>query len=81
MEAAARAVVGRYPSRAELIIVENRPYEEYLGLMRSAHVVLDQLYSYTPATNALQAMAYGLNTVSGERRSSMTLSERRNCSR
>ncbi len=65
MEAAARAVVGRYPSRAELIIVENRPYDEYLGLMRSAHVVLDQLYSYTPATNALQAMAYGLNTVSG----------------
>lgn len=65
MEAAARAVVGRHPDRAELVIVENRPYDEYLGLLRSAHVVLDQLYSYTPATNALQAMAYGLNTVSG----------------
>ena len=65
MEAAARAVVGRHPDRAELVIVENRPYDEYLQLLRSAHVVLDQLYSYTPATNALQAMAYGLNTVSG----------------
>lgn len=65
MEAAARAVVDRYPLRAELVIVENRPYDEYLGLLKSAHVVLDQLYSYTPATNALQAMAYGLNTVSG----------------
>lgn len=65
MEAAARAVVERYPDRAELVIVENRPYDEYLGLLKSAHVVLDQLYSYTPATNALQAMAYGLNTVSG----------------
>ena len=65
MEHAARAVVDRYPGKAELVIVENRPYDEYLGLLRSAHVVLDQLYSYTPATNALQAMAYGLNTVSG----------------
>lgn len=65
MEAAAKAVVERYPGKAELIIVENRPYREYLDLLRSGHVVLDQLYSYTPATNALQAMAYGLNTVSG----------------
>ncbi|MCM1077042.1 MAG: glycosyltransferase family 1 protein [Bacteroides sp.] len=65
MEAAARAVVDRYPGKSELVIVENRPYDEYLELLKSAHVVLDQLYSYTPATNALQAMAYGLNTVSG----------------
>lgn len=65
LEAAARAVVGRYPDKAELVIVENRPYNEYLELLKSAHVVLDQLYSYTPATNALQAMAYGLCTVSG----------------
>ena len=65
MEHAARDVVGRYPDRVELVIVENRPYDEYLGLLKSAHVVLDQLYSYTPATNALQAMAYGLCTVSG----------------
>lgn len=64
-EYAARAVVDRYPDRAELTIVENRPYDEYLDLLRSAHVVLDQIYSYTPATNALQAMAFGLNTVSG----------------
>lgn len=65
MEYAARAVVDRHPDKAELVIVENRPYDEYLELLKSAHVVLDQLYSYTPATNALQAMAYGLNTVSG----------------
>lgn len=65
LEAAAREVVRRHPDNAELIIVENRPYKEYLELLKSAHVVLDQLYSYTPATNALQAMAYGLCTVSG----------------
>ncbi len=64
-EAAAREVVSRHPDKAELVIVENRPYKEYLEILRSAHVVLDQLYSYTPATNALLAMAMGLNTVSG----------------
>ncbi len=65
LEHAARAVVERHPDEAELVIVENRPYKEYLELLKSAHLVLDQLYSYTPATNALQAMAYGLCTISG----------------
>ncbi len=65
LECAAKEIVSRYPGRAELVIVENRPYREYIELLKSAHVVLDQIYSYTPATNALLAMAYGLNTVSG----------------
>lgn len=65
LEHAARAVVERHPDAAELVIVENRPYNEYLELLKSAHVVLDQIYSYTPATNALLAMAYGLTAVSG----------------
>lgn len=65
LEEAARAVVERYPDKAELIIVENRPFDEFTALLKSAHVVLDQIYSYTPATTALMAMAYGLNVVSG----------------
>lgn len=65
LEAAAKSVVERYPDRAELVIVENLPYHEYLILLKSAHLVLDQLYSYTPATNALLAMAYGLCVMSG----------------
>lgn len=64
-EIAARRAIERHPGKAELIIVENRPYKEYLELLRSAHVVLDQAYSYTPATNALLAMAYGQCVVSG----------------
>ncbi len=63
--AAARKVVEKYPGRCRLTIVENRPYEEYIGLLKDAHVVLDQLYSYTPATNALLAMAYGITAVTG----------------
>lgn len=62
---AAKRVVEKFPDKCFLEIVENIPYKEYLERLKNAHVVLDQLYSYTPATNALQAMAYGLNTLSG----------------
>lgn len=65
LEIAARRVVERYPDRAELVIVENRPYAEFIDLLKGADVVLDQIYSYTPATTALMAMAYGKPVVSG----------------
>ena len=45
--------------------MENLPYDEYTHRMRQSHVILDQLYSYTPGTNALIAMAQGLVAVSG----------------
>lgn len=63
--AAAKRVSEKFPHLCSLEIVENVPYKEYLERLKQAHVVLDQLYSYTPATNALLAMAYGLNTLSG----------------
>lgn len=44
---------------------ENVPYAEYQHLMSNSHVLLDQLYSYTPAMNALMAMAKGLIVVGG----------------
>lgn len=62
---AARRVVDRYPDKCELKVVENVPYRDYIALMRENHVILDQLYSYTPATNALLGMAQGLVAVSG----------------
>lgn len=62
---AAQRTVNRYPSLCELKVVENVPYEEYVKLLCESHVILDQLYSYTPATNALLAMARGLVAVSG----------------
>ncbi len=65
LEEAARRVVEKHPDKAELVIVENRPFSEFTSLLKGAHVVLDQIYSYTPATTALMSMAYGLNTVSG----------------
>lgn len=65
MLAAAQEVVARHPDKSELVVVENRPYDEYIALMTSSHVMLDQLYSYTPATNALLAMARGMTVLSG----------------
>lgn len=65
LEEAARNVVARHPGKAELIILENRPRNEYMEIMRSCHLLLDQIYSYTPATMALEGMASGLTAVTG----------------
>lgn len=65
MEEAARRVVERHPDKAELILLENVPRKQYLEIMQSCHLLLDQMYSYTPATMALEAMASGLTVVSG----------------
>lgn len=58
-------VVADYPDLCELVKVESVPFAEYRQLMRGSDVILDQLYSYTPAMNALEAMAQGLVVVGG----------------
>ncbi|MBR1543620.1 MAG: glycosyltransferase family 1 protein [Muribaculaceae bacterium] len=63
--AALKDVHAECPELCEICDVENLPYSQYLNAMRSSHVLIDQLYSYTPATNALLAMAQGLVAVSG----------------
>ena len=63
--AAAKKVAEQFPHLCTLEVVENVPYSEYVDRMLGSHVILDQLYSYTPATNALIAMAQGLVAVSG----------------
>ena len=62
---AAKRVVEQMPDKCELDVVENVPYAVYVQRMNRSHVMLDQLYSYTPATNALIAMAQGMVAVSG----------------
>lgn len=53
------------PGRCEMVKVESVPFEQYERLMNSSDVILDQLYSYTPAMNALLGMAKGLVVVGG----------------
>ena len=54
-----------YPSRVHIIKAENVPYAKYEQMMNTSHVLLDQLYSYTPGMNGLLAMAKGLIVVGG----------------
>ncbi len=65
MERALRRVVAELPDRAEMVRAEGIPYQEYQQLMNESDVLLDQLYSYTPAMNALLAMAKGIVVVGG----------------
>jgi len=58
-------IVANYPNDCEMVKVESAPFEEYKTLLAGSHVILDQLYSYTPAMNALEAMANGLVVVGG----------------
>ena len=62
---ALKRIVADYPDRAEMVKAESVPFAEYKEMMLSSDVLLDQIYSYTPAMNALQAMSQGLIVVSG----------------
>lgn len=65
MEKALARIKDKYPDKVIITRVESVPYDEYQRLMSQAHVVLDQLYSHTPAMNALLAMAQGKVLVGG----------------
>lgn len=65
MLAAAKAVKEEFPERVALRVVEGVPFNEYVRLMQDSDVILDQLYSYTPAMNALEAMNQGIVVVGG----------------
>jgi glycosyltransferase involved in cell wall biosynthesis len=54
-----------YPDKCCVTEVEDLPFAEYTKRMEEQDVILDQAYSYTPAMNALQAMAKGLVCVGG----------------
>lgn len=62
---ALRRVEALYPTRCEVQVAESVPYAEYERMVSSSHVLLDQLYSYTPGMNGLMAMAKGMVLVGG----------------
>lgn len=59
------AIEKEMPGKCEVRVVKNLPLSDYLEELRNSHIVIDQLYSYSPATNALQTMAMGRITASG----------------
>ena len=62
---AAKDICEKYPGLIHLQIAEGVPFDEYVKMMNNADVILDQLYSYTPAMNALEAMSRGIIVVGG----------------
>ena len=62
---AARRLQRAYPDRVCLLVAEGVPFERYRKMMDGSDVILDQLYSYTPAMNALLAMSKGIICVGG----------------
>ena len=60
-----REIHDKYPCESHIQKVVSVPFDEYNKLLVDCHILLDQLYSYTPATNALAAMARGIIAVSG----------------
>ena len=66
-------IVADYPDQAEMVKAESVPFEQYKEMMRSSDVLLDQIYSYTPAMNALLAMSQGLILVGGGEEENYTI--------
>ena len=54
-----------YPSDCEILKAESVPFEKYSRMIEDCDVLLDQLYGYTPAMNALLAMSKGKIVVGG----------------
>ena len=62
---AAQRIAEKYPAQVELAVANGVPFAQYQQMMNDSDVILDQLYSYTPAMNALLAMSKGIIVVGG----------------
>jgi len=62
---AAEAVQSRYPDRLQIVKAEGVPFDQYQQMMSDCDAIMDQLYSYTPAMNALLAMSKGIIVIGG----------------
>lgn len=62
---AAQDVAARHPEDMELEVVESLPFAEYTRRMEGSDAILDQLYSYTPSMNPLEAMSKGIVCIGG----------------
>ncbi len=65
MLSAAEAIKQKYPERVDLRMVNGVPFSQYRQLMLGSDAILDQLYSYTPSMNSLEAMAHGIVCIGG----------------
>ena len=62
---AAEAIHEKHPDLLEIIKAEGVPFSQYQQMMESSDALMDQLYSYTPAMNALLALSKGIIVIGG----------------
>ena len=55
----------KYSEKVDIITARSIPYATYIQLYDSAHIVLDQVWSYDQGYNALEAMAKGKVVFTG----------------
>ena len=65
MQKAAETIAAKYPQLVALKVANGIPFAQYERMLDSSDAILDQLYSYTPAMNALLAMSKGIVVVGG----------------
>lgn len=65
IEQSLRRIASRHPGKIEIVNAQGLSFTSWLSLLKQCHILADQLYSYTPATAALQAMALGRVPISG----------------
>ena len=58
-------ITADYPADCEILKAESVPFEQYSKMIEDCDVLLDQLYGYSPAMNALLAMSKGKIVVGG----------------
>ncbi len=62
---AAEALAKKYPDKMQLTVAENLPFNVYVEKLKQADILLDQLYSYSPSMNTLEAMNQATICVGG----------------
>ena len=58
-------IAADYPSECEILKAESVPFDQYSRMINDCDILLDQLYGYSPAMNALLAMSKGKIVVGG----------------
>lgn len=61
----AEDVQQQYPDRLQIFKAEGVPFAQYQQMMEGCDILMDQLYGYTPAMNALLAMSKGIVVIGG----------------
>lgn len=58
-------IKNKFPDKVKVIRTEDIPYNDYIKIYDTCHILLDQVYAYDQGYNALEAMAKGKVVFTG----------------